>query len=94
MEKIVFLVAFDPILLYLQVMRTCIKSWMSLNFGQIEPLTTELAPLERLKISHRLTMGKGCLLASSFIFDRIIIKVAGNQDRHKSLVEFNFVLYV
>ena len=29
-------------------------------------------------------MGKWCLHASSFIFDRIIIKVAGNQDRHKS----------
>ena len=26
----------------------------------------------------------------SFIFDRIIIKVAGNQDRHKSSDEFNF----
>ena len=37
-----------------------------------------------LKNSHRLIMGKWCLHASSFIFDRIIIKVAGNQDRHKS----------
>ena len=35
-------------------------------------------------------MGKWCLHASSFIFDRIIIKVAGNQDRHKSSDEFNF----
>ena len=35
-------------------------------------------------------MGKLCLHASLFIFDRIIIKVAGNQDRHKSLVEFHF----
>ena len=35
--------------LYLQVTRTCIKSRMSLNFGQIGPLTTELAALERLK---------------------------------------------
>ena len=35
--------------LYLQVMRTCIKSQTSLNFGQIGPLTTELAALERLK---------------------------------------------
>ena len=35
-------------------------------------------------------MGKCCLHASSFIFDRIIIKVAGNQDRHKSLSEFDF----
>ena len=28
--------------------------------------------------------------ASSFIFDRIIIKVAGNQDRHIGLDEFDF----
>ena len=32
-------------------------------------------------------MGKCCLHASSFIFDRIIIKVAGNQDRRKSSQE-------
>ena len=35
--------------LYLQVMRTCIKSWTSGNFGQIGPRTTELAALECLK---------------------------------------------
>ena len=35
-------------------------------------------------------MGKCCLHASLFIFDRIIINVAGNQDRHKSLDEFDF----
>ena len=32
-------------------------------------------------------MGKWCLLASSFIFVRIIVKGAGNQDRHKNWVE-------
>ena len=63
---------------------------MSSNFGQIGPLTTELAALERLKIFHRLIMGKWCRHASSFIFDRIVIKVAGNQDRHKRLSEFDF----
>ena len=78
--------------LYLQETRTCIKSQTSSNFGQIGPLplTTELAALERLKISDRLIMGKCCLHASSFMFDRIIIKAAGNQDRHKSWVEFDF----
>ena len=76
--------------LYLQMTRTCIKSRTSSNFGQIGPLTTELAALERLKSSHRLIMGKCCLHASYFIFDRIIIKVAGNQDRHKSSDEFDF----
>ena len=77
--------------LYLQVTRPCIKSRTSSNFGQIGPLTMELAALERLKISCRLIMGKWCLHASSFIFDRIITKVAGNQERHKSSVEFDFV---
>ena len=37
-------------LLYLQVTRTGIKSRTSSNFGQIGPLTTKLAALERLKI--------------------------------------------
>ena len=76
------------IFLYLQVTRTCIKSRTSSNFGYIGPLTTELPALERLKTSHRLILREWCLHASSFIFDRIIIKVAGNQDRHKSSVEF------
>ena len=35
--------------LYLQVTRTCIKSRMSLNFGQVGSLTMELAALESLK---------------------------------------------
>ena len=35
--------------LYLQLTRTCIKSWTSLNFGQIGPLITELAALYVLK---------------------------------------------
>ena len=35
-------------------------------------------------------MGKWCLHAISFIFYRIISKVASNQDRHKSSVEFDF----
>ena len=47
-------------------------------------------PWASKKISHRLIMGKCCLHVGSFIFDRIIIKVAGNQDRHKSLDEFDF----
>ena len=60
------------------------------EFRPDRSLTTELAALERLKISHRLIMGKCCPHASSFIFDRIIIKVAGNQDRHKSSVDVDF----
>ena len=76
--------------LFLQVTRTCIKSQTSLNFVQIGPLTTELAALKRLNISPRLIIGKCCLHASSFIFERIIIKVAGNQDRYKSSEKFDF----
>ena len=78
--------------LYLQVTRTCIKSRMSLTFCQIGPLTMELAALEHLNISHRLIMGKWCLQASSFIFDRIFVKLAGNQDSHKISNEFEFRL--
>ena len=33
--------------------------------------------------SKKFPIGKWCLHASSFIFDQIIIKVAGNPDRHK-----------
>ena len=35
--------------LYLQVTRTCIKSWMNSNCSQFGALTTELAAFERLK---------------------------------------------
>ena len=34
---------------FLQGTRTVIKAWMSLNFGQIQLLTLELAALECLK---------------------------------------------
>ena len=37
---------------FLQVMRTTIKAWMSLNLGRILLLTSELAALERLKKRH------------------------------------------
>ena len=65
------------------------KSRTSLNWPY---RTTDygVSCLEILKISHRLIMGKWCLHASSFIFDQIIIKVAGNQDRHKSSDKFDF----
>ena len=75
--------------LYLQVTRTCIKSRTSSNFGQIGPLTTELAALEHKKKSHRLTMGKWCLHASSFIFyfessSKLLITRTGIQARSSS----------
>ena len=83
---------FIRFVLYLQVTRTCLKARTSLTFGKIGPLTMELAALERLKISHTLIIGKWCLQASSFIFDRIFVKLAGNQDSHKISDEFEFRL--
>ena len=54
---------------------------MSFNFGQIPPLTTELAALERLKID-----------VTTFLvaFDPILSKPAGNEDIHDILDEFEF----
>ena len=34
---------------FLQMIRPTIKAWMSLNFGKIPSLTSELAALERQK---------------------------------------------
>ena len=84
-----FLGCLDPIFLYLQITRTGINCRTSSNFGQIGPLTTDLAALRSRKFPI-----DWCLHASSFIFDRIVIKVAGNQDRHKSSDEFDFGLLV
>ena len=52
---------------FLQVTRTIIKAWMSLNFGGISPLTAELAALERLKKTYKLvsTLGPSFLFGSS-----------------------------
>ena len=70
--------------LYLQITRTCIKFRpdRTTDYGVSCPWG--------LKISHILIMGKWCLHASSVIFDRNVIKVSGNQDRHKSSDEFDF----
>ena len=67
---------------YLQVMRTYIKAYISLNFGQIPPLTTELAALERLK--------NRCHHVISVDIDPIFFKLAGNKDMHNIMNEFEF----
>ena len=67
---------------YLQVMRTCIKAWMSLNLGQIPPLTTELAALERLKNRRHHFF--------SVAIDPILFKLTGYEDMHNILDEFEF----
>ena len=43
---------------YFQVTRTTMKSRINWNLGQICKLTAELAAIERLKKSHRITMGE------------------------------------
>ena len=51
---------------FLQVTRTCLKVWM--KFGQIPPLPTELATLERLKnqcIMWPVTVVSSVLIGSS-----------------------------
>ena len=63
-------------------MRTCIKAWMSLNLGQIPQLTMELAALERLKNRRHHFF--------SVAIDPILFKLAGNEDMHNILDEFEF----
>ena len=67
---------------HLQVTRTYIKAYMSLNFGQIPPLTTELAALERLK--------NRCHHVISVDINPIFFKLAGNKDMHNIMNEFEF----
>ena len=85
-----FLVAFDQILFILSGNEDMHKILDEFEFRS--NLTTDYGvscPWASKNISHRLMMGKWCLHASSFIFDWIIIKVVGNQDRHKSSVKFD-----
>ena len=63
-------------------MRTCIKAWMSSNFGQIPLLTLELAAFERLK--------NRCCHFFSVAIDKIQFKFVGNEDIHNISVEFEF----
>ena len=66
-------------------MRTYIKAYMSLNFEQIPPLTTELAALERLK--------NRCHHVISDDIDPIFFKLGGNKDMHNIMNEFEFRPY-
>ena len=59
---------------YLQVMRTYIKAYTNLNFGQIPPPTMELAALECLK--------NRCHHVISVDIDPIFFKLAGNKNMH------------
>ena len=63
-------------------MRTYIKACISLNFGQIPPLTTELAALEHLK--------NRCHHVISIDIDPIFFKLAGNKGMHNIMNELEF----
>ena len=67
----------------LQEMRTVIKSWTGSNFGRIWPVILELPALQRWK--------KWCHQLFSVTFDWVFVKLAGNEDRHKSSNKFEFV---
>ena len=67
----------------LQEMRTGIKSRTGLNFGRIWPVILELTALQRWK-------KKRCLQLFSVTFDWVFVKLAGNEDRHKSWNKFEF----
>ena len=68
------------------------RAWTSLNFSLIVPSTAELAALKRLKNPHRLIMEKGCLHFFSAVLDRILFILAGNDNIHESLDEFEIWL--
>ena len=55
-------------------MRTCVKAWMSLNFCQIQNLTTKLAALEGLK-------GQ-CLHFFSVAINVILLILADKKEMH------------
>ena len=64
---------------------TCIRAWRSSKLSQIRLRTVELAALEK---PHRLIMGKRCCHFFSAVLDRIHFILAGNDDIHESLDEF------
>ena len=68
---------------------TCMRARKSSNFGLIGPPTVELAALERLKkIPIGLQWEKRCLLFFSAVLGRILSMLAGNDNIHESLDEF------
>ena len=69
--------------LFLLVTRTSITSRTRSKFGQIGLKSVDLAALERLEKSSLTYDGKKCCDHSSpFIFDCIILILAGDEDMH------------
>ena len=63
-------------------MRTYIKAYISLNFGQIPQLNTKLAALGRLK--------NRCHHVITVDIDPIFFKLVGSKDMHNIMNEFEF----
>ena len=67
----------------------CIRALTSLNLGLLGPLTAELAALERLKKSPYAYNGKNHVsIFFSAVLDWILFILAGNDNIHESLDEF------
>ena len=72
--------------LYLQVMITYMRAWMSLKFRQTQPLVS--------MVTDRVMMGKkGVSTFSHLFFIRSFFILAGNNDMHESSDEFEFRPY-
>ena len=69
----------------LQITRTGIKSQTNSMLAQLRLLAWEFPTLEGL-----MNLGKGWPDDSDFSFDRIFIRLAGNENSHKILDEFVF----
>ena len=69
---------------YLQVMITYMRAWISLKFGQIQPLVS--------MVTDRVMMGK--IVSPLFLgcFYPILFILAGNDDKHESSDDFEFRL--
>ena len=65
------------------VPHTCLKAWLSSNFNQIRPLTTELHALEHLK-------SQCSEHTSNFIGDCIFFILAGNKDNYNGSYSSKF----
>ena len=77
---------------YLQVMMTCMRARSSLNFGLIGPPTVELTALERLKNPIGLNGKNDVSNFLSAVIGRILFILAGNDNIHESLDEFEIRL--
>ena len=58
------------------------RAWMSLKFGQIQPLVS--------MVTDRVMMEKRCLDFFSAVFHPFLFILAGNNDMHESSDEIEF----